>query len=63
MDSIKHYADLSERELESAKSAQSSSERFEHLESAFRFAQLAVLASRRRGNVIPFRRRASGNCG
>jgi hypothetical protein len=55
-----HYADLSEAELEAARSAPSRFERRDHLESAFRFAQLAVQETQRRGNVIGFGRSANG---
>ena len=53
------FADLSELELAAAHSAISLSERSSHLENAFRYAQLAVLESHRRGNVLAFRQMIS----
>jgi hypothetical protein len=52
-------ADLSQLELAAAQSAISLSERSSHLENAFRYAQLAVLESQRRGNIVAFRQMIS----
>jgi hypothetical protein len=57
--SADHFADLSQFELAAAQSAISLSERSSHLENAFRYAQLAVLESQRRGNILAFRQMIS----
>jgi hypothetical protein len=54
-----NFADLSQLELTAAQSAISLAERSSHLENAFRYAQLAVLESQRRGNVLAFRKMIS----
>ena len=54
-----NFADLSQLELTAAQSAISLTERSSHLENAFRYAQLAVLESQRRGNVLAFRQMIS----
>jgi hypothetical protein len=51
-----HFADLSQHELAAARAAISMSDRSAHLESAFRFAQMAVQETQARGNVVPFGR-------
>ena len=57
--SADQFADLSQLELAAAQSAISLSERSSHLENAFRYAQLAVLETQRRGNIIAFRQMIS----